>query len=96
MKNFNDVFVVIAPSGTGKTTLNRRLTGENPDTIEMSISYTTRAKREGEVEGEHYHFVSKEEFMGLVENGQMLEWAEVHGNYYGTPINEIEPQIKIF
>jgi guanylate kinase len=90
MKKFDDVYVVIAPSGTGKTTLNRRLTEENSDKLEMSISYTTRPMREGEIEGEHYHFVSKEDFLALVENNKMLEWAEVHGNYYGTPINEIE------
>lgn len=90
MKNFEDVYVVIAPSGTGKTTLNRKLIKENPDDIEMSISYTTRPIRQGEVNGEHYHFVTTEKFKELVHQGQMLEWAEVHKNYYGTPITEIE------
>lgn len=90
MKNFEDVYVVIAPSGTGKTTLNRRLIKENSDKIEMSISYTTRPKRDGEVDGEHYHFVSIEKFKELVDKGQMLEWAEVHKNFYGTPITEID------
>lgn len=90
MQNFDDVYVVIAPSGTGKTTLNKKLTEEHASELEMSISYTTRPMREGEVDGEHYHFVSKEDFLDMVEKNKMLEWAEVHGNYYGTPIDEIE------
>ena len=90
MNTFEDVYVVIAPSGTGKTTLNRRLMKEHADKVEMSISYTTRPKREGEINGVHYNFVDEKEFMALVENKQMLEWAQVHGNYYGTPVVEIE------
>ena len=69
--------------------MNRRLIKANSDKIEMSISYTTRPKRDGEVDGEHYHFVSIEKFQELVDNGQMLEWAEVHKNFYGTPVTEI-------
>lgn len=86
----SEVYVIIAPSGTGKTTLNRRLITENPAKLAMSISYTTRPKRPNEVEGEHYHFVSEQDFESLVEENKMLEWAKVHKNYYGTPLQEIE------
>jgi guanylate kinase len=83
------VFVVSAPSGTGKTTLNTRLVGENPQ-VEISVSHTTRPQRVGEVNKKSYNFVSKEEFLQLVKAGQMLEWADVFGNLYGTSRSEIE------
>jgi guanylate kinase len=83
------IFVVSAPSGTGKTTLNRRLLKENPG-IEMSVSYTARPKRENERDGVDYHFISKEEFQKHIEAGDMLEYAEVFGVYYGTSKKEIE------
>ena len=82
------VFVVSAPSGTGKTTLNRRLVSDHPE-VEMSVSYTTRSKRQGEVEGVHYHFVTRERFQELIDRGEMLEYAEVFGTLYGTPRDEI-------
>ncbi|MBM4251269.1 MAG: guanylate kinase [Deltaproteobacteria bacterium] len=82
------VFVVSAPSGTGKTTLNRRLVKEHPE-VELSVSYTTRAKRQGEIEGVHYHFVTREYFQGLIDRGEMLEYAEVFGTLYGTPKDEL-------
>ena len=82
------VFVVSAPSGTGKTTLNRRLVSDHPE-VEMSVSYTTRSKRQGEVEGVHYHFVTTERFQELIDRGEMLEYAEVFGTLYGTPRDEI-------
>lgn len=91
----NGVFAVVAPSGAGKTTLNDRLTKELPDQIEMSVSYTTRPKRIGEVDGDHYHFVTREEFIAFVEHDKMLEWAQVHGNFYGTPTIEIERISKL-
>lgn len=83
------VFVVSAPSGAGKTTLNRRLLKECPQ-LEMSISHTTRAPRKGEKEGDHYHFVSRSEFDAMVQRQAFIEWAEVHGNFYGTSIEELE------
>ena len=90
MQTLEDVFVVIAPSGTGKTTLNRKLISENSDKIEMSVSYTTRPKRQNEKEGEHYNFVTREVFENLIREDKMLEWANVHGNFYGTPLSEIK------
>ncbi len=82
------VFVVSAPSGTGKTTLNRRLLA-NHEHIQMSVSYTTRKKRKGEVDGVDYHFVTPEYFREQIKKGQMLEYAEVFGTLYGTPLSEI-------
>lgn len=83
------VFVVSAPSGTGKTTLNRRLVAEHPQ-VQISVSYTTRTQRPGEQSGVHYHFVSKERFRALIEKGEMLEFAEVFGTLYGTSLAEIQ------
>lgn len=81
------MLVVSAPSGTGKSTLTRRLMQEFPE-LSFSISCTTRAKRAGEVDGRDYHFLSVEEFMRLREKDHFAEWAEVYGNYYGTPKDE--------
>lgn len=83
------VIVVSAPSGAGKTTLNRRLLKENPQ-LEMSISHTTRLPRRGEQEGVHYHFVDREKFHEMVSHNSFIEWAEVHGNLYGTSFSELE------
>ena len=83
------VFVVSAPSGTGKTTLNRRLLKECPQ-LEMSISHTTRPPRKGEQDGVHYHFISRSEFEKMVERKLFIEWAEVHGNGYGTSFLELK------
>jgi len=83
------VFVVSAPSGAGKTTLNRRLLKECHQ-LEMSISHTTRPPRKGEKEGDHYHFVSRPEFEAMVQSQAFIEWAEVHGNFYGTSIEELQ------
>ena len=77
------VFIVSAPSGAGKTTLCRRLTEVVPRIVH-SISCTTRQAREGEVDGRDYFFVDEERFMRMVADGEFLEWAEVHGNLYGT------------
>ena len=84
-----DAIVVSAPSGTGKTTLNRRLT-EQFSNFEISVSYTTRPQRPGEREGVHYHFVSVDRFQSLVERGKMLEYASVFGTFYGTALDELE------
>jgi guanylate kinase len=73
------VFVVSAPSGAGKTTLNRRLLKECAQ-LEMSISHTTRSPRKGEKEGDHYHFVSRNDFEAMIQRKAFIEWAEVHGN----------------
>jgi guanylate kinase len=76
------LFVISAPSGTGKTTLCENLRA-TPDFI-YSVSCTTRPPRKGEENGVDYHFLSREKFLALVETGEMLEYAEVHGNFYGT------------
>ena len=76
------LFVISAPSGTGKTTLCENLRA-TPDFI-YSVSCTTRPPRAGEVDGTDYHFLTKEDFLKRVESGEMLEHALVHGNYYGT------------
>ena len=77
------IFIVSAPSGAGKTTLCRKLTEVVPRIVH-SISCTTRQAREGEVDGRDYFFVDEERFMRMVADGEFLEWAEVHGNLYGT------------
>jgi guanylate kinase len=78
------MLVLSAPSGTGKTTLARRLLARFPDAI-FSISVTTRAPRGREVDGVDYHFVGEAEFERMRREGELLEWAEVHGARYGTP-----------
>ncbi len=77
------LFIVSAPSGAGKSSLTAKLLEEDKR-IHMSVSYTTRAPRSGEVDGRDYHFVDKPCFMGMLERGEFLESAEVHGNHYGT------------
>jgi guanylate kinase len=78
------MLVLSSPSGAGKTTLSRRLL-EYDSNVELSISVTTRKKRPSEMEGRDYHFIDRRQFDGLVEKGELLEWAEVFDNYYGTP-----------
>jgi guanylate kinase len=76
--------VISSPSGAGKTTLSRNLL-EAEKNIAMSVSVTTRPRRQSEIEGSHYFFKSVPEFTFMRDSGQLLEWAEVHGNFYGTP-----------
>jgi guanylate kinase len=78
-----NLFIISAPSGAGKSTLTAKLLEEDKN-IHLSVSYTTRAPRLGEVEGHDYHFVDKAAFMAMLERGEFLESAEVHGNHYGT------------
>ena len=78
-----NLFVVAAPSGAGKTTLVRMLLEREPG-IRLSISFTTRGPRPGEENGREYNFVAVDAFRGMISRGDFLEWAEVHGNYYGT------------
>ncbi len=79
------LFVVSAPSGAGKTSLCRELIDRFSD-LRQSISFTTRQKRYGEQDSVDYHFVSQPVFQGMVDEGQLAEWAEVHGNMYGTSL----------
>jgi guanylate kinase len=78
------LLVMSSPSGAGKTTLSRRLLGADPN-VAMSVSVTTRQPRPGEVNGKDYHFITHEEFNRLRDRGDLLEYAEVFGNFYGTP-----------
>ena len=78
------MLVLSSPSGAGKSTIARNLLEADPS-ITLSVSVTTRLRRGSEIEGIHYHFVSIAEFEQLRNNNALLEWAEVHGNFYGTP-----------
>ena len=78
-----NLIIVSGPSGAGKSAISAGVLEQLPR-LRFSVSYTTRRPRGGEQNGIHYHFVSREEFDGLVRNGEMLEWAEVYGNFYGT------------
>ena len=83
------LLVMSSPSGAGKTTLSRRLLAADAN-ITMSVSVTTRSPRPGEVDGSDYHFISPERFMQMRERGELLEWAEVFGNYYASPRKPVE------
>lgn len=84
MMNKGGVFVVAGPSGSGKDTLFKELFKRKPE-IKFSISSITRPMRVGEVEGEKYNFVTREKFLNMLENDELLEYNEYIGNYYGTP-----------
>lgn len=83
------MLVLSSPSGAGKSTIARNLLGHFPD-LELSVSVTTRARRGSEINGTHYHFISAREFERLRDGDALLEWAEVHGNFYGTPRDAAE------
>ena len=87
-----NLFVVVAPSGAGKTSLVKALLGKEPN-IRLSISYTTREPREGEASGRDYHFVDRPAFEKMIAQGDFLEHANVYGNYYGTSKRWIEDQL---
>jgi guanylate kinase len=83
------LFIVSGPAGSGKGTVVNLLVKNHPE-IFLSVSATTRNPRPGEVHGVHYYYISKEEFENRIVNGQMLEYTTYSGNYYGTPLKEIE------
>jgi guanylate kinase len=89
------LLVISAPSGCGKTTILRQVMAEMPG-VTFSVSHTTRAPREGEVDGKDYFFVSRKEFERIRDGkpGGFLEWAEVHGNYYGTGNEQVVRQLE--
>jgi len=86
------MFVIASPSGAGKSTLSRLLLKEERN-IGLSVSVTTRARRPSEVDGVHYHFVSRERYEQMVSRNELLEHAEVHGNGYGTPREPVETML---
>jgi guanylate kinase len=87
------MLMVVAPSGAGKSSLVNALLQKDPD-IGLSVSFTTRAPRPGEVNGREYNFLTESEFVKRKEAGDFLEWANVHGNYYGTSKSWIESQMQ--
>lgn len=87
------LFIIAAPSGAGKTSLVTALLEREPQ-LKTSVSFTTRAPRPGEVHGVHYHFVDREAFLQLKDQGEFLEWAKVFDHYYGTSQNWVKQQLE--
>lgn len=87
------LIVITGPSGVGKGTLVRELLQRHRE-LHLSVSVTTRSPRPGEVEGKHYYFVDRNRFEQMVQNGELLEWAEFAGNYYGTPLLPVQKRIE--
>ena len=83
------LLILCSPSGAGKTTLTRHLLAHLQD-FTFSVSHTTRRPREGERDGREYHFIDRERFLSMIDEGAFAEWAEVHGNLYGTSVREID------
>ena len=84
------MLILSSPSGAGKTTLTRMLLQAKDIDLTLSISVTTRARRSSEVDGIHYSFIQRAQFERMRDAGDLLEWAEVHGNFYGTPRGPVE------
>ena len=84
------VLILSSPSGAGKTTLTRRLMADRDLALTVSVSVTTRARRSSEIDSQDYRFIAVDEFLTMRDHGDLLEWAEVHGNYYGTPRRLVE------
>jgi guanylate kinase len=82
------ILILSSPSGAGKTTLTRSLVAGEAG--KLSISVTTRQKRPSEIEGQHYYFIDVDQFTTMRDRDELLEWAEVHGNFYGTPRRPVE------
>ena len=91
MATHGNLFIVTAPSGTGKTTLVAALLAADA-TVQLSVSHTTRSPRAGEVNGQHYHFIDRAQFEQMIAQQDFLEYAEVYGNYYGTSLRWIQAQ----
>jgi guanylate kinase len=87
------LFIVSAPSGVGKSTIIRKVSADCPK-LKFSVSCTTRPKRFEEVDGKDYHFLSKDEFLNGIGSGRFLEWAEVHGEFYGTDQHPVEQWLR--
>ncbi len=87
------LFIMSSPSGAGKTTLSKKLLAADTN-ISMSVSVTTRAPRPGEIDGKDYHFITKDRFEAMVSANQLLEWANVFGNLYGTPKQPVEDALS--
>ena len=88
------IFVVSAPAGTGKTTLVQKLVDEFPCTVQ-SLSFTTRQLRSDEINGVHYNFISVDEFEQRIKDGELLEYAKIYGNYYGTSRTWVDERLNL-
>ena len=88
------ILILSSPSGAGKTTLTRMLFQRTDLDLTLSVSVTTRARRSSEAHGVHYHFISQKQFQALRDTDDLLEWAEVHGNCYGTPREPVEHVLR--
>jgi guanylate kinase len=84
------LIIISGPSGSGKSTLVRKLLADASLSLRLSVSATTRDLRKGEVAGKHYYFWKRDQFEAAVQRGEFLEWAEVFGNLYGTPLKEVD------
>lgn len=93
MEKRGKLIILCGPSGVGKGTLLAKVLKNLPDAT-VSISATTRLPRSGEIDGKNYFFISKEQFIKDIENGEFLEWAEYAGNYYGTPIKAVQKSLE--
>ncbi len=93
MDNGGILIILSAPSGTGKDTVLNRLT-ENRDDIKVSVSMTTRTRRQGEIDGIHYYFVERDYFQKKIDENKMLEFAEYAGNFYGTPKEPVDDMLS--
>ncbi len=90
-RNRGYILVLSSPSGAGKSTLARQLIADDDlPTPKLSVSVTTRSRRPSEIDGTHYHFIDEATFHQRRDQGALLEWAEVHGNFYGTPREPVE------
>jgi guanylate kinase len=89
------MLVLSSPSGAGKSSISRALRDEERDRLFLSISVTTRARRPSEVEGIHYRFIDPQRFARMRDGGELLEWAEVHGNLYATPAAPVEDALTL-
>tara|TARA_Y100001978_G_C23628185_1_gene402026 strand:+ start:467 stop:1024 length:558 start_codon:yes stop_codon:yes gene_type:complete len=94
MKNQKQLIIVTGPSGVGKGTVVKEILNMNSDKLWLSISATTRTARKGEINGEHYYFLSKEKFQKMIREDLFIEWAEFAGNFYGTPSESINKKIE--